>query len=70
MNLREQRAAAGVPNGAYRSSISFPATNLRAKLVQRDGKDFYEFDGYASVFYKPYTMYDMFGIHQDPIELT
>jgi HK97 family phage prohead protease len=68
MTIREQRAAAGIPNGMHRMAISFPATTIRAKLVQRDGRDFYEVDGYATVFNKPYTMYDMFGEYKEKVD--
>lgn len=67
MNLREQRAAAGVPNGTKRMAIPFKS-QLRAKLVQRDGRDFYEVTGYATVYDKPYTMYDMFGEYKERVD--
>jgi HK97 family phage prohead protease len=67
MNLREQRAAAGVPNGPQRMAIPFKS-QLRAKLVQRDGRDFYEVTGYATVYDKPYTMYDMFGEYTEKVD--
>ena len=67
MNLREQRAAAGVPNGTKRMAIPFKS-QLRAKLVQRDGRDFYEVTGYATVYDKPYTMYDMFGEYTEKVD--
>ena len=67
MNLREQRAAAGIPNGAQRMAIPFKS-QLRAKLVQRDGRDFYEVTGYATVYDKPYTMYDMFGEYTERVD--
>ena len=68
----ERRAAAfaGVPvdqarhtppnDGERARSIPFGA-QMRAKLVQRDGKDFYQLDGYASVTDRPYEMWDFFG---------
>lgn len=37
------------------------ASALRAKKVNRDGNDWYEVEGYASVFERGYEMWDMFG---------
>jgi HK97 family phage prohead protease len=67
MTIREQRAAAGVPNGMWRAAVPFKS-QLRAKLVQRDGRDFYEVTGYATVFNTPYTMYDMFGEYTEKVD--
>jgi len=68
-DIRAQRASAGVPNGRGRMAIHFDS-QLRSKLVQRDGKNFFEFDGYATVFNKPYKMYDMFGEYTEQISGT
>ena len=65
-SLMAQRRDAGLPNGSHRMAVHFKA-QLRAKLVQRDGKDFYEVTGYATVFNKPYKMYDAFGEYTEQV---
>jgi hypothetical protein len=45
----------------------FPS-EIRAKLTKRDGKSFYEVDGYASVFNVWYEMYDMFGPYKEKVD--
>jgi phage head maturation protease len=37
------------------------ASQLRAKKVERDGQQWFEVEGYASVFERGYDMWDMFG---------
>lgn len=55
-----------LPCGAARLR-GFPS-ELRAKLVHRNGHDFYEVEGYATVFNKPYAMYDLFGEYEEIAE--
>jgi HK97 family phage prohead protease len=43
---------------------AFPS-QLRATLVTRDDKQYYEVEGYASVFERAYEMYDMFGAYME-----
>jgi HK97 family phage prohead protease len=64
----EMRAArAGkMPSGQARMR-AFPS-QLRAKIVQRDGRDFYELEGYASVFDREYEMFDMFGSYGETVD--
>jgi HK97 family phage prohead protease len=66
IKARQER---GLPNGPGRMAIHF-ASKLRAKLVQRDGKSFYELDGHATVFNTPYKMYDMFGEFYEEVDST
>lgn len=71
MNREEIRAARAerakeVPGGQARMH-RFPA-QLRAKLVQKDGKDYYEVTGFATIYDKPYEMYDMFGTYKETMD--
>src|SRR5712691_6786124 len=56
VDIRAERAAHAreIPGGNGRIR-SFPS-KLRASLVTKDGKTFYEFDGYATVFNRSYEM--------------
>lgn len=69
-DIRKARAerAREIPAGNGRMH-SFPS-KLRAKLVEKDGKKFYEVDGYATIFNKPYEMYDMFGSYREVADET
>jgi len=58
--MREGRASSPVPTGGSFRSQGFPSS-IRATLIERDGKQMYEVDGYASTFSKGYEMWDMFG---------
>ncbi|MFY1660902.1 HK97 family phage prohead protease [Micromonospora sp. WMMD1274] len=58
---------AAAPAGAARS-VGFEAKQLRANLIERDGKTFYQLDGYASVVETPYEMWDMFGGYNEVID--
>lgn len=42
-------------------------SELRAKLVDRDGQQWYEVEGYASAFEQAYEMYDMFGPYNEVV---
>jgi HK97 family phage prohead protease len=60
LDVRALRAAhVGMPGGAGRVA-SFP-TKLRGSVVTLNGKQFFEVDGYATVFNKAYKMWDEFG---------
>jgi HK97 family phage prohead protease len=48
-----------IPGGAARIR-AFPS-QLRATLVEKNGKQFYEVEGYATIYDRGYDMYDMFG---------
>lgn len=66
IDIREARAASrDMPAGQCRMQ-AFPA-QLRGSLVERDGKQFYEVDGYATVFNRGYDMWDMFGGYQEQV---
>lgn len=41
---------------------------LRAKIVEREGKNFYELDGYASTVDEPYEMYDFWGPYTEIVD--
>lgn len=60
--------ANGVPStiGSARS-VAFAAKEIRAELVERDGRQFHRLDGYASVTEKPYEMWDLFGPYEEVI---
>ncbi len=51
------RAAAAIPSGLRRVR-GFPS-EIRSKLVTKDGQKFLEVEGYASTFHQPYEMWDM-----------
>lgn len=67
--VRELRAAALraqpglIPCGPGRSQPF--AGQLRAKKVEKDGQQYYELDGYASVTERGYEMWDMFGAYTE-----
>lgn len=73
MNVREMRAAAAaahpsaVPCGVGRTQ-AFPARELRSKTVKRNGQDFYEVTGYASVTERGYQMYDWYGEYSEVVD--
>lgn len=48
---------------------AFPS-ELRMRLVERDGKQFFEVEGVATVFDRKYTMYDMFGPYWEQVSNT
>jgi HK97 family phage prohead protease len=41
---------------------------MRATLIERDGKKFYELDGYASTVDEPYEMYDFWGPYTEVVD--
>lgn len=41
---------------------------MRAKLIERDGKKFYELDGYASTVDEAYEMYDFWGPYTEIVD--
>lgn len=55
-----------VPVGPARS-LEFPA-QMRAELVERDGKQLQRLDGYASTTEKPYEMWDWAGPYLEVID--
>jgi HK97 family phage prohead protease len=48
-------------------ALPFKAVQLRAELVERDNRQFYRLDGYASVVEQPYEMWDLFGPYEEVI---
>ena len=68
---RRQAAAAGtLEQHAGESRRQEFATSLRAKSVQIDGKEFVEFEGYATTFAQSYKMWDFYGEYDEQIATT
>ncbi|MFE2323591.1 HK97 family phage prohead protease [Streptomyces sp. NPDC059385] len=76
-SLRAQAAAAR-RSAAGSTDMALPAdrpvaqevrfrTELRSQLVQRDGMDWYEVEGYASSFERGYEMWDAFGPYTEVV---
>jgi HK97 family phage prohead protease len=61
-----QRREAGMPAGPARMH-AFPAQELRASVVERDGQEKVALQGYATIFERTYDMWDMFGPYQEGI---
>lgn len=61
-----QSDPAQVPSTRNRSQ-EFGA-QMRANLIERDGKRFYELDGYASTVDEPYEMYDIWGPYTEIVD--
>jgi HK97 family phage prohead protease len=60
--------ALGIPgDNATRNDVRF-TTELRAKKVERDGLDWYEVEGYASVAEAGYEMFDWFGPYTEIVD--
>lgn len=53
--------------GIERARLLPFASKLRGKLTERDGRQFYRVEGYASVFGLPYPMWDQFGEYDEAI---
>jgi len=65
VDFKEQRAASPLPlTGRV---VSFP-TDYRYAIVEKNGKEYFEVTGYATVFNKKYTMYDMFGPFTEDVD--
>lgn len=58
-------AAMLMPNGAARR-VSTPS-ELRTKKVERDGKSFYQLDGYFTVYERGYEMWDWAGPYTEVV---
>lgn len=65
----EARAAGGQSSAGPTTGrcVAFAAKEIRADLVERDGRQFHRLDGYASVVEKPYEMWDLFGPYEEVI---
>lgn len=71
---RRKAAAAGKPearragpNGGERARLVDSPAQLRSQTVERDGKQFYELVGYASVVDRSYDMWDFFGPYSEKV---
>jgi Phage head maturation protease len=49
-----------------RAELKF-ASQMRAELVERDGKNWYQVEGYASMYERSYEMWDMFGPYREVV---
>ena len=59
--------AVGIPGGdAHRDNIKF-GSEIRAQKIEKDGQDWYQVEGYASVFETPYDMWDEFGPYTEVV---
>lgn len=58
---------AALPCGeAKREDVKFHS-EFRAELVERDGQEFHQVEGYASTVEQPYEMWDMFGPYNETV---
>src|SRR5688500_18773118 len=48
-------------------SVAFPAQEIRAALVEREGREYYRLDGHATVFERAYEMWDIFGPYMEVV---
>lgn len=60
-----QNRAAAIPCGASRSQ-TFPS-QLRAKKIEQDGKQFWQVEGYATVYERGYDMWDWAGPYTEVV---
>lgn len=65
MSVRALRAQHSneTPSGQARMA-AFPS-KMRANLITKDGRQFFEVEGYATVFNRGYPMWDQFGPYQE-----
>ena len=63
---RELRLAERVPCGTWREPI-FPAGQLRASSQTKDGDEWFHVEGQATVFNRPYEMWDEFGPYNEVV---
>lgn len=66
-----RRAAALAEPGQFPSTAARSqefGAQIRAQLVERDGKNFYQLDGYASTVEQSYVMYDFWGEYDEVID--
>lgn len=63
-----QRGSEGIALGTTRRAAAFPS-KMRAekKLHERDGKQLYKVEGYATMFDRSYDMWDMFGPYTETV---
>lgn len=61
-----RRASPDVPSGVARCQQF--RTEMRAQTVQRDGKDFHQLDGTASVVEHGYEMWDEYGPYSEVVD--
>lgn len=70
-DIRALRAAAYkngiVPGGPSRGNAY--NGEIRGQIVTRNGKQYYQVDGYATTFDQPYVMYDSFGTYKESMGL-
>lgn len=66
-SVRTARADTKEMPGGDKRTRAFPG-EIRAKLVKKDGKEFYQVEGYASVFDRGYEMWDYFGSYTEIVD--
>lgn len=59
-----------VPRGRPERQAVRARSELRAKMVERDGQQWHLVEGYASVFERGYEMWDMFGPYTEVVSAT
>jgi HK97 family phage prohead protease len=71
---RRKAAAAGkagsrrlAPNDGERARLVDSPAQLRSRTVERDGKQFFELVGYASIVDRSYDMWDFFGPYSERV---
>lgn len=60
-------APAEIPSTSQRADLAFSA-QMRAETVERDGKQFFRVEGYASTVEQTYVMYDFWGPYDEVID--
>src|ERR1700755_2665801 len=63
---REVRSRGEFPGGQRRTK-AFPG-KLQARLIDRNGRQVYHMEGFATVFERAYPMWDMFGEYKEIVD--
>lgn len=66
MNERAKRGPKAIPLSVVRNR-GINGQELRAEMVERDGKEFVYITGYASIVERGYTMHDAFGEYTEVV---
>lgn len=64
---RQLRLQEHAPSGVNRPGVEFTTEHMTAKMERRDGKEFVFFDGYATMYDRPYEMWDMYGPYNEVV---
>lgn len=57
------------PSGTARPAVGFDTARLTAVSKRRDGKEFVFVNGYATVYDRPYEMWDMYGPYDEVVSM-